>query len=153
SLSFSRSGRWLAALGTRGQVRIWKTASWKEHWTITKDRGDATWAAFAPDGQLVTAQEGGLHWWDVAGRKLRRTLSGSGTAGVQSGAFTSCGRLLATTAADGRIQLWDLKTGKATPLIGHRDRVTALAFTPDGKTLASASWDHSVRLWNAAVGR
>jgi WD40 repeat protein/serine/threonine protein kinase len=149
-LAFSPSGRWLAALSTRGHARIWETMSWKEHWTMAQAGQDFTWLVFTAGGQLLTSQKGGLHWWDVAQRKLQRTLDGIGTGGVLCGAFAPDGLRLATATADGRIQLWDLETGKATPLIGHRDRVTALAFAPDGKTLASASWDHSVRLWSAA---
>jgi WD40 repeat protein len=44
----------------------------------------------------------------------------------------------------------DRRAGPA-PLIGHRDRVAALAFSPDGKTLASGSWDRTAKLWSVAA--
>jgi serine/threonine protein kinase/WD40 repeat protein len=150
SLSFSPSGRWLAALSTHGRVRIWETTSWQEHWMMPNPGIEVVWAAFAPDDQLVTSQGSELRWWDVAGRKLHRTLSEKGTTSMSYRAFDSSGRWLATGMADGRIQLWDLETGKRLPLLlGHHERVTALAFAPDG-TLASGSWDQTVHLWDRA---
>ncbi len=91
-LAFCRSGRWLAGLGTHGGVRLWDTSDWKEYWTMPKDQGAVTWLAFAPDGRLATCQQGGLNWWDVSRRELRRTLKGA--AEVLCGAFAPGGKAL-----------------------------------------------------------
>lgn len=52
---------------------------------------------------------------------------------------------------DGRIQLWELATGKLhRELSGHRGRVTAAAFSPDGLSLATGGDDSPVLLWDLA---
>ncbi|WP_282560934.1 DnaJ domain-containing protein [Trichothermofontia sichuanensis] len=38
-------------------------------------------------------------------------------------------------------------------LLGHRDRIAAIALSPNGKILASGSWDTQVYLWNLQTGQ
>jgi RNA polymerase sigma factor (sigma-70 family) len=37
-------------------------------------------------------------------------------------------------------------------LLGHVNRLTAVAYSPDGKSIATGSWDGTVRIWNATTG-
>jgi WD40 repeat protein len=65
------------------------------------------------------------------------------------------GRLLASVARSVRVvDLIDPATGKETRrLVGHRNRVGALAFSPDGSTLASGGDEGLIRLWDVATGQ
>ena len=64
-------------------------------------------------------------------------------------AFSLDGTKLATAGEDKIIQLWDLQQGIACgSLVGHTDRIPALAWHPDGKRLVSAGWDTTARVWN-----
>jgi RNA polymerase sigma factor (sigma-70 family) len=66
------------------------------------------------------------------------------------GAFSPDRRLLATTAPEGTIHLWDLVTGEQRlRLPGHRGcSVRALLFTPDNRSLFSGGDDSQVLLWD-----
>jgi hypothetical protein len=67
--------------------------------------------------------------------------------------FACDGKTLAL-AAGSNVVLWDPQSGQQRlALIGHEDRVMAMAFTPDGRRLATAGSDHCVKLWNVADGR
>ncbi|MFE1289224.1 WD40 repeat domain-containing protein [Streptomyces sp. NPDC058751] len=79
------------------------------------------------------------------------TLSGHGRA-VNSVAFSSDGRLLASGSTDRTVVLWNVtdlaNPTRAAALNGHRRAVNAVAFSPDGRLLASGSTDWSVVLWD-----
>jgi hypothetical protein len=73
---------------------------------------------------------------------------------VQSVAFSSDGRRLATGSNDHTARLWDLNSGQTVAIFrGHSDRVQSVAFSPDGRWLATGSDDATARLWDLDSGQ
>jgi WD40 repeat protein len=68
-------------------------------------------------------------------------------------AFTPDGRTLATGGHEGKVVLWDLRTGRqlGAPLVGHLSGVASSAFSPDGRMLATV--DGEAILWDVAAHR
>ncbi len=62
------------------------------------------------------------------------------------------GTLLATTARNGSISVWDLDTGRLVSRMNHADSVNDLIFSADSRLLATASVDHTARVWEVASG-
>lgn len=72
---------------------------------------------------------------------------------IKALAFSSDGKVLASTSFDKTAKLWDAGTGTALhTLEGHSHSVNAVAFSPDGKVLASTSVDRMVKPWDASTG-
>jgi WD40 repeat protein len=112
--------------------------------------------------------------WDVASRRLLRTLEGHSGWGVYL-AFSPDGSILASAGGlgDSSIKLWDVPTGQLLrtmdgrsgwirlllgKLAGGRAEdggFESLSFSPDGRTLASAgNFAHStIQFWDVATGR
>ncbi|MGR3936958.1 nSTAND1 domain-containing NTPase [Streptomyces sp. BRA346] len=75
------------------------------------------------------------------------------TSAVQSTAFSSDGRTLASASFDHSVKLWDVRSHRLlATLLGHTDVVNTVAFSPDGRTLATAGND-SVKLWDVRSHR
>jgi WD40 repeat protein len=72
---------------------------------------------------------------------------------VCSVSFSPDGKRVASGSDDGTVRVWDLATGQAVVLKGHKHVVSQVCFSPDGKRLASASWDKTVRIWDLATSR
>ncbi|GER82815.1 hypothetical protein KTAU_14520 [Thermogemmatispora aurantia] len=68
-------------------------------------------------------------------------------------AWSPDGRLLASSGADGSVQIWEALSGHLLQRCDwHRGPVYGLAWSPDGQRLASAGRDGTVRLWNPSTG-
>lgn len=99
----------------------------------------------------------GWEWAHLKGRTDRRLAQMDGHAGmVMCGAFAPGGAVAATGGTDGRVLLWDGRSGASLgELPRHAGEVYGLAFSGDGDRIATACADKVVRVWRdggAGVG-
>jgi WD40 repeat protein len=152
SLAFAPDGQTLAVGGATA-VDLWNLAGRARIGSLPSEYPLAL--AFSSDGRMLAAATGTLvRLWDVARRARITDLKGH-TGDVQSVAFGSQGRALASAGLDSsfRVALWDpVQHVRLRNLAGHTDVVTTVAFGPDGRTLASAGEDGRVMLWDSTRG-
>ncbi len=123
------------------------------------DNETAGSVAFSPDGltlagaiQSKTSSHGSIRLWDVYTGRVQSESDVEILTGGE--VFSPDLRTLASGLWDGRIHLFDVRTGKIRhTLTGHQDSVDDLAFSPDGKILASSGSDTTIRLWDVHTGR
>lgn len=113
---------------------------------------------FTPDGrQIVSVDRDTLRVWDAATGGLVSTWSktSENDAGTCL-AVSPDGRQVALGGSTGSmffvgIPVYDLTTGQAQTLRGHKKSVRGLAFLRDGRLLSSGG-DRGIRLWDVASG-
>ena len=79
-----------------------------------------------------------------------------GAQDVSAVAFSPNGKLLASSASNNTVRLWNPATGQRVGTsfrTDARNGVPGVAFSPDGKLLACADGDGTVQLWNPATGQ
>ena len=180
SLAFSPDGRYLANGGrkyTTDKIQVWDTTTGHKVSLVDAPTSAAALQFSSDSKRLISLSS--LHLQKTISRlnietgKIdvtaleRRSESGSG---IISGVYAFTFDKIAIGDWYGKIQLWDITTGKKlSALRGHADlpskpfpprlpspplqyqkQILALAFSPYGAMLASGGKDNIVRLWNNA---
>jgi WD40 repeat protein len=155
SVAVSPDGSLVATAAGEGGVRLYDAKTGAFLRTIGGgDRG----VVFSPDGRLLTAA--GFHMdklvgvFDVQSGKRVLTLPGQTEWEAYATAVSPDGKLLASTATDKQILVWELPSGKLRlQLKDLKEKLAALAFSPDSATLAGAGGEKLIHLWDTTTGK
>jgi WD40 repeat protein len=148
AVAFSPDSRIVAA-GWWDQIVLYEVATGKVVADFQAKMQSVNGLAFTPDGKTLLSgtQDGKVRVWDVAEKKLRRTLTGRWGVG-RGMALSSDGKTAALGNSSSVIRLWDVGSGAElfTKFAGHDTYLHAAVFSPDGRTLFTGS-DNEVRIW------
>lgn len=113
---------------------------------------------FTPDGSTLIAVGGAparfgeIQIWDLAERKLRRSIL-AGTDTLFGGALSPDGARVVAGSSDKSLRMFDLESGKELFKAGHHeDWVLDTAFGIDGKRVVSVGRDRAAKLADAGTG-
>jgi WD40 repeat protein len=151
--TFSPDGKTVVSAGD-GAGKRWDTATGKLLGQLP--RGQRSALLFAPNGRWL-ADAGGDLLDATSGEVVVRLVPRDSPYALVALAFAPDSSLLATSAPDGTVTLWNTATGKATQqLRGHEQRVGAAAFSSEGHTLitmgSDPGRDMKVCHWDLAKG-
>ena len=104
--------------------------------------------AFTPDGRILAT--GGFE--SKANIDIAAMMSGKKQKGKQQSTDSADIMRDLKVEAVGRIQLWDVASGREIATIkGHGRGVSKVAFSRDGKLLASGGTDNTIKIWDLAT--
>jgi WD40 repeat protein len=105
--------------------------------------------AFSPDGAtLAVGSDRSIQIWDVAGRRLRRSIP-TGRAIVRQLAFAPDGSGVASAGDTPAVTNWDPESGRAvTRFDWDIGKIASLAFAPDGLTAAAGGSNRKFVVWD-----
>lgn len=162
SATFSHNGALIASGYDESGARLWdpltkttvRNFEWNPTGKINKFLPDGTpestgAIAFSPHDELfaTSAPANKIHLWNLKTSALWKTLK-TDSHGINTLAFSPCGKLLAAGYQNGIIQFWDFTTEQSWSLHAHNDFIKKIAFSPDGKLCASGSGDATIKILN-----
>lgn len=150
----SPDGKLVATGGEKLTIQLWDARTGAKLRRFTGGAGQIEAVAFSPDGTVLASgtHDPKVRLWDVRTGRLRATLAGH-TAGIGALTFLPGTGVLASGASwqDGKVRLWNWKTGKPLRALGSDGIGRAVALSPGGKSVA-LSLGNEVTLWDLATG-
>lgn len=150
SISFSPSGRWMAADQLHGNCTVWESESRRARFTVRHTSNCPS--VFSPDESLLASgsSDGSITLWRSEDGSLVRTVRKADGVG-QSVAFHPSGQHLLAIGS-GRLSVIELASGaerKVDPL--HSWSAHHVAVAPDGRHAVTGGMDTDMFLWSLEI--
>lgn len=155
SVAVSSDDRWIASSGEEGKVKIWDAETGEPIQEL--DHGEvAVWSVeFVPDRPwIISGSDRGVHLWDWKTATQTATFVAPSTDTEANQVYaihiSPDGESCVSGSADGKIRVWNLKTGQCQPSVsGHTQKIHSVRFSSDGQRIVSGGEDMIVRVWEA----
>jgi WD40 repeat protein len=137
-----------------GILRLWDPRSGHELHAIKAPFIVAS-AAFSPDGRRILVTAPGVSatgastfLYDVRSGRLLASFTDAGSAA----AYSPDGQQIAYATTTGLGHIYDLRTHRNRPLVGHTGRVDSIRYSRSGARLITGSVDDTGRVFDASTG-
>lgn len=146
--AFEPAGNRFAYVAPDGAAEIYDLASTK---VVRRIGGPFKLAGYSRDGRFIVTgdAQGRVALWDASVERRPRLLLGL-TSSVYRVDDTADGALVAASAADGGVRVWERSTGAVRLTAGHPTRAS-MVFNIDGHRLLTGAND-GYRVWNTVNG-
>jgi len=152
AVAVSPTGKYLAAAGRSGVIRLWRTEGNTLIGDYAGDGRAIEALAFSPDGKYLAAggDSGATQIWDITSAALAATLP-KRDGKVRALVFVGSDRIAEGRTGEGKhpIYVWTLSGQPVSQLTGHDGTVTPLCFRTKDDTILSGGYDATIRVWPA----
>lgn len=153
SVSFFENGSKLLTGGRDRKLLIWELGQRSRPTLLgTHSRPISSVKAHRASHRIaVVGFRAPLKIYNSTNAKLEATLE-CPCSDTRAITFSPSGDLLAAGGRNGKLRIWNLRTGSQFDLAGHSRRITSVVFSSED-TLLSAGEDRAIHLWNIAEKR
>lgn len=155
SVAISPDGNFLAVGSCehpKGNVKVWELATGKLLHTLLGHQKPVNFVIISPDGKILASGSNKIKIWNL--HKGDRICTLWHAFAVHAAAISSDGTILASASSDGKIRLWNPRTGEPLrTLSGHKGDVYCVAISPNGDTLLSGGGDRTIKMWELDSGK
>jgi WD40 repeat protein len=150
SVAFGPDGKTVISGGFDTSVRQWDIASGEALAVLAGHENVVTSVAFSPDGRFIASgsrfNDQMIVLWDAASGERISVPQGLANFDIDHLSFGPDSKLLAATASDGTLRLWDTETHElSSTFVGSQD----IAFHPGGSLVAAGG--ETLHIWDSTT--